>query len=520
MAGNIYFAPSSPSLGANLGNALGQGILGGIQNIIDLRAKKMQQQEAAKAFKDLGFTEAEAQGISKLDPALQQVYLRQKKTTSPAFDQSGLAALQQLGVDPALAQFGSSVLGAAIKEKLKPNTASGIKAVIPGISDEEAQVIANLPPSLQSAYFRHITQSPIMGQSAEGGLGLLQQGALGSPLEVPGMEQVIPGAEQDILQAIQGMQAPAGIQALQQLAPQVSQQEVAPEALASAIQEQPKVPERKKSLAERTQEARAQRAAQLEKERLEKESRTKEAQSKKAALEERRQSEIEQERINKSTQKTYEEITRGSRAAESGLRKIEQLESIIARGNLPGAREISIQEGVNNFGRAIGGLIPGGGKLGTPVELANSFRHPDSKEFKKIVQSFSDEVLQEFKGLGSLSDKDITFAFSKFPDLYDNDLGKRQILDRMRSVYEAKLARQKALERVIEKNGGKRPANLEIAVQIEAKPELDRIANKFKYGRQFATLPLPSDLPVGFEFTDSSTGTKYRNNGERFVPVS
>ncbi len=78
MAGQIYPGISTPSLGANLGSALGQGLLGGIQNVIDLRTKKMQQQEAEKAFIDLGYPPEEARGLSKMDTSFQKEYLSQK----------------------------------------------------------------------------------------------------------------------------------------------------------------------------------------------------------------------------------------------------------------------------------------------------------------------------------------------------------------------------------------------------------------------------------------------------------
>lgn len=66
MAGDIYFARPSPSVGANLGSSLGQGLALGLMELVDRRLSRMDEREAEKAFEEAGYSKSQAQAFSKL----------------------------------------------------------------------------------------------------------------------------------------------------------------------------------------------------------------------------------------------------------------------------------------------------------------------------------------------------------------------------------------------------------------------------------------------------------------------
>lgn len=508
MAGQIYTGISTPSLGANLGSALGQGLLGGIQSVLDLRMKKLQQQEAQKAFRGLGFSEEESESLSRLDPKLQQLYLSNKKSSVPSIDQSGLAALQRLGVDPALAQFGSNVLGSAIKEKLKPNTAAGIKAVIPGISDEESQVIANLPPSLQAAYFRYISQSPLGSQTptAEGGLGLLQN--LAQP---EAMQQAIPGTQPDVLQALQGAQAPAGIEALQQMVPQqltqIAQEEQAIStapinardlaAQKAPVKEVavPTVAGRKKTLAERTQEARSQKAAAEE-------TRKQDAETRKIQAE-----------IDKRTDPFVKEVSTAAKSAGESEKRLNRMEQLIKSEQLNSPGVVGLLEAIRK--------VP---LIG--VDVTGAYYSTSSQEFEKLSNDFAKDAKAIFGA--RLTDADLRAFMKTVPTLVQSDEGKLEVIRNMRAFNQASLVKDRIIQEIIKENGGKRPANIEQLVNERAKPELDAISSRMAIGSSGIPLPVtgprgeklphPDSRPLGALIT--IRGNQYINTDAGWQPVT
>lgn len=577
----MYILPREEGFGEELGRALGTGLGALAYYKLHNKLDDAKRARHAKALKALGYSDAEAEQLSQFDEDILKSVVSERtklSATSPtALKQFGFSDAEALQ----LSTMPVKLIEAAIKEKQRMGrlgvSAKGLRSVIPGIGEEEASSIASLPPALQAEFYKQSLGVPSQGNIEEdpdqnlrnlmSNLGgqqaprfdenqyLQQQARAAQPMEVDPITAIqqqqspLAQARQPIAQQQQGIesgarqeaaaqpssnqseQIPQKVKALKPYFPDMNNKQLVElarrpesevkEAVIQAVRKNPQlVPKQETgavSAKQMDKEARiaeyrarkqptsvAERIAEARRLKLEKQ------EAKEATKEEK----IERHRVNKETQSYYDQVLRDEELADKGIKKAERLRTIIREGKLPGSAARGLTGAVRTFAK----FIPFA-KGVDEKDVLTAFRNPSSEEFQSIISSFSDEILPKFKGLGQMSDKDVELAFRRLPSLMDTDLGKMRIVDTLMSEYEASKALADGMKRVIKKKGGKRPENIKELARLEAAEDLKRIANKFKYGREWVSLPLPTELKPGFEFTDKATGIKYRNDGERFVPV-
>lgn len=129
-------------------------------------------------------------------------------------------------------------------------------------------------------------------------------------------------------------------------------------------------------------------------------------------------------------------------------------------------------------GAALGGL---GGLVASryPSEKRRQLleQFPDTEEFEKLSASFIKGAKALF---GSrVTDQDLRAFMQTVPQLSNSEAGKKAIIKNIQLINEAAHVKANIMKKVIEANGGKRPANLQILVDELAGPELDRISQEF-----------------------------------------
>ena len=197
----IQIFPPRQTLGETLGTAIGGGLAGLLEGALDNRLKKLQQKDVKEALETIGYSETEADALSKLNEKDRSLLLEQRaKEKRRQISPEARSSLRSLGLEPelhALSEFGTSggsILGQAVKAKLRPTRDwKAIKTILPGLSDEEAQQVANLPPGIQQAFYKQIQSGPAPVQ--EQGLGAIE--AEYAPQQRMGAEYQQPSVEPD-----------------------------------------------------------------------------------------------------------------------------------------------------------------------------------------------------------------------------------------------------------------------------------------------------------------------------------
>ena len=107
---------------------------------------------------------------------------------------------------------------------------------------------------------------------------------------------------------------------------------------------------------------------------------------------------------------------------------------------------------------------------------------PESQEFDKLSKS----MLKQAKSIfGSrITDMDVKSFLKMVPDLLQTREGKRRIIYNMKLMNEGAIARKKAMDDIIQENGGRAPRNLEALIDKRAASKLDEIDRKLELGFQ------------------------------------
>jgi len=107
---------------------------------------------------------------------------------------------------------------------------------------------------------------------------------------------------------------------------------------------------------------------------------------------------------------------------------------------------------------------------------------PESQEFDKLSKS----MLKQAKSIfGSrITDMDVKSFLKMVPDLLQTREGKRRIIYNMKLMNQGSMVRKKAMDDIIEENGGRAPNNLETLIDKRAAKQLDEIDKKLEMGYQ------------------------------------
>lgn len=175
----------------------------------------------------------------------------------------------------------------------------------------------------------------------------------------------------------------------------------------------------------------------------------------------------EQREINKETLPYYNEINKKYKTAKEDQRRLARMEELVRNGKLDTPLFSSLMDTTAK------------GIFGFGINL-DSFRSPDSQEFKKL----STEFLKGAKNLfgARVTDNEIKMFMQMVPTLMQSDRGKLRVINNMKVYNMAEILHKQAMDKIIEENNGIRPRNLDMLVDKAVGPQLDKLAQEFSKG--------------------------------------
>lgn len=198
---------------------------------------------------------------------------------------------------------------------------------------------------------------------------------------------------------------------------------------------------------------------------------------------EKQQTAAEEKRIASETLPTYKEITKAAHAAERNNVRLDKMNKLIQKGDLPYAATYrafkSLAEDpvpVPVVGPLIGLITHSIGGVGQSIQRA--LTATDTEEFEKLSNDFLRDAKDVF---GSrITDADLKAFLQMVPTLSQTDNGKKAIINNMREFNDLAIARNEIMTKIIKENGGRRPANLDILVDERLAPQLNKLSNDMK----------------------------------------
>lgn len=356
-----------------------------------------------------------------------------------------------------------------------------------GIPEQQAKALGSMPQRLQQSALQEFSpmiaanmrknqqqgqQQPLL-QQLQGGQDLgqeeQQQGvpvkaqrqpsmierALTTPNEIEQMARNAIGAKQPMVLAPQMGKngTKKQLQPVQQVLDE--QQQIKPQQ-----QEQRQQPMTKT-------EVMAMRSEQKEREKQERERIKAEEKAKKEMTKEQR---IEQNKIEKDNEPFIEEMRKARNASKYVEPRLLRQEKLIKTGKLPAAA-------THNFLKFLGSLphhLTGSDIDFTFAEGASAVEFEKlSKEYMKFLKDyFGSRVLQI----------DVENFLKTIPDLSQTDKGKWRVIQNMKAFGAVGKIKSKAMDDIIEENGGVQPRNLERLVEKRTQAEVDNIFDQFIQG--------------------------------------
>lgn len=127
-------------------------------------------------------------------------------------------------------------------------------------------------------------------------------------------------------------------------------------------------------------------------------------------------------------------------------------------------------------------------------------------------QALEKEFLKDLKGIfgGRISNLEMSTFLKSIPKATNTPEGRKLISDRLKAYYKAKKLRFKTMNKIIEKNGGYPPYDLEEKISIAMGSDKAVKAKEEQYMNQFRGIPkggeLVQDEDTGEYFTQSADG--------------
>jgi hypothetical protein len=177
----------------------------------------------------------------------------------------------------------------------------------------------------------------------------------------------------------------------------------------------------------------------------------------------------EQSGIDKEFKPLVTDIKTKAKAAKENSLRLDKMEQLIKTKNLSRPRFAAL---INTLKKGVFGLGADFSSLLTP----------ESQEFEKTSQDFLKNIKDVFGA--RILETEIENYMKTIPTLSMNREGKYRVINDLRLMNEAAMAKDKALDQIRIKNNGHLPRNADILVEQIAKPKLDEIAAKFKQGWQ------------------------------------
>lgn len=183
-------------------------------------------------------------------------------------------------------------------------------------------------------------------------------------------------------------------------------------------------------------------------------------------------SEKQQLAADKETKEYFDTTSKAYKGAKEGNIRLDRMIELIKGGNLNWPSLASFIDTVDK-----GIPIPFAGHIGIPLHFVES---KDTHEFRKLSSDFIKGAKDIFGG--RVTNLDLESFLKTIPNVSQSDDGKVAVIRNMRLFNSAALIRKKAMDEIINENGGERPKNLEQLVEERSSDQLDALADKFKKG--------------------------------------
>lgn len=176
---------------------------------------------------------------------------------------------------------------------------------------------------------------------------------------------------------------------------------------------------------------------------------------------------LEAKRVSELADKVVSEYE----GAETANERLNQMEVAAESGKLPSPLLVRSMEALN---------IP----LGV-------YADPLSQNYEKNVNEFVREVKNYFPG--RVTNTELEFFMKSIPSLMNSDEGKKLIIKNMKLRNEMAKSRYEAYMEILEKNGGRKPKNLDIKINNRTKEQRrllgDEMKKNIEEARDIAKLP-------------------------------
>ena len=160
-----------------------------------------------------------------------------------------------------------------------------------------------------------------------------------------------------------------------------------------------------------------------------------------------------EETLNRVTEPFYAKTKEAAEGAKEADVRLDRMRELINNGDLPYAGTAAI---VDTLAHAI--PIPFTGKhIG--VNLKPFIYSADAQEFDKLSKDFIKNVKQ-FVGTSQITQGEIQLFLDTVPTLLQSDEGKKAVIRNMKIMNKIALAKNDAMENIIDEHGGKRPRDL------------------------------------------------------------
>lgn len=380
---------NEPTLGNLLGQQLAQGLGGGLQQLASSKLNQVLQQgqqlKTASGLQALGYTPQESVMLSQLDPVSLGNIIKDR---SRAMNQADISS-------------------------------PGLRALIPGLSEQESREIGKLTPGIQLEFYRNFLQNPELA-------GQIQQSQQQAPAQFP---------QQEVNQLVSPINKRSSIPFPEppKLQPVLSKEE-------RIAQHEADKQAKPLSTAERIAAAKVERLRKQEAKEAEKAER------------------IERASRFKETYEDRKNIINKSRVAKERLEDLERIEDLEKEGKLdtPGYVEFLKRSGLD---------IP-------------ALLEPGSEEFNKISANFIRGAKDVF---GSrISNYEIEQFLKTLPNLSMSPEGRKRVIANLKRVSRADLEYNNTLKEVMRENKGIPPYDLLEQVEERVGSKLDALSRRFK----------------------------------------
>jgi hypothetical protein len=144
---------------------------------------------------------------------------------------------------------------------------------------------------------------------------------------------------------------------------------------------------------------------------------------------------------------------------------------------------------------------------------------PEAQRFVKTINEFSSGAKDTF---GSrVTNFDLVQFLKRFPNLLNSEEGRKQVVQQMEIVNQINSTYYKNLKNILDKAGGVRNIDIDIAESLAEKasePKIQELSKKFSEIGRFPTLP-SAEQHKGRKIKDEETGEILESDGKNWNPI-